>query len=188
MIRVVDDFIPLSFQEEIKTVLLKNGGFPWYFLEHISYGNSGEPPAFIHHFKVDNIPKSEYLSLVVPLAHLGAERAEHKYNGIYAAKTILQLPLNESLIKNKTDFLHVDLLLEHLVVLYYVIDSDGDTIIVDKTMQNNSLETGLMVENFNVLAQVTPKQGRAVLFDGRHYHTAQQPSNNKRCIININVI
>ena len=32
--------------------------------------------------------------------------------------------------------------------------------------------------------KVTPKQGRVVLFDGAYYHTAQQPNNNIRCIVN----
>ena len=64
----------------------------------------------------------------------------------------------------------------HFVMLYYVCDSDGDTIIYnEKTIS----EKGLTVQK-----KVTPKQGRVVLFDGAYYHTAQQPNNNIRCIVN----
>ena len=35
--------------------------------------------------------------------------------------------------------------------------------------------------------RVTPKQGRVVLFDGSHYHTAQQCTNKIRCIVNYNL-
>ena len=32
--------------------------------------------------------------------------------------------------------------------------------------------------------RITPKQGRVVLFDGSYYHTAEQPLNNIRCVVN----
>ena len=35
--------------------------------------------------------------------------------------------------------------------------------------------------------RVTPKQGRVVLFDGWLMHTAEQPINNVRCIVNYNL-
>ena len=36
--------------------------------------------------------------------------------------------------------------------------------------------------------KVTPKQGRVVLFDGRLYHTAEQPNEDKRCIVNYDLV
>ena len=41
--------------------------------------------------------------------------------------------------------------------------------------------------NFTIKKKVSPKQGRVVLFDGRHWHTAQQPNHNLRCIVNYNL-
>ena len=67
----------------------------------------------------------------------------------------------------------------HLVVLYYVNTSDGDTIIY-----NQKEET----KEYTIKQKVTPKQGRVVVFDGRFYHTAEQPSNDIRCVINFNLI
>ena len=37
---------------------------------------------------------------------------------------------------------------------------------------------------FTLKKKVSPKQGRVVLFDGIHWHTAQQPNHNVRCIVN----
>ena len=37
---------------------------------------------------------------------------------------------------------------------------------------------------FTMKKKVSPKQGRVVLFDGRHFHTAEQPNHNLRCIVN----
>ena len=60
-------------------------------------------------------------------------------------------------------------------MLYYVCDSDGDTIIYNEREKS---------ESYTIKKRVTPKQGRVVLFDGGFYHTAEQPNKDKRCIIN----
>ena len=59
------------------------------------------------------------------------------------------------------------------------MDSDGDTIIYNETVKS---------ENYTIKEKVTPKQGRVVLFDGSLYHTAEQPINNVRCIVNYDLI
>jgi hypothetical protein len=74
------------------------------------------------------------------------------------------------------------------VVLYYVIDSDGDTLIVDKIREGNIEEYHHSAEDYKILQRVKPKQGRAVIFDGKYYHTAEQPSTNMRCIINFDIV
>ena len=40
---------------------------------------------------------------------------------------------------------------------------------------------------YTIKQKVTPKQGRMVLFDGSLYHTAEQPLNNVRCVVNYNL-
>ena len=70
--------------------------------------------------------------------------------------------------------------------MYYVVDSDSDTVIY-----KNNYENGMTVPNMKDLIEnkrVTPKKGRVVVFDGYFWHTACQPENNKRLIINYNVI
>ena len=64
------------------------------------------------------------------------------------------------------------------VVLYYVCDSDGDTIIYNET--DNS-------DVYTLKQKVSPKKGRVVIFDGALMHTAEQPLNNTRCVINYNL-
>jgi len=67
---------------------------------------------------------------------------------------------------------------EHAVVLYYVIDSDGDTIIYNERTESLT---------YTEKQRVSPKQGRVVIFDGRQYHTAEQPTKGTRCIVNYNL-
>ena len=91
------------------------------------------------------------------------------------------------------DLPHIDIYSrKHLVCLYYVCDSDGDTIIYNEREREISNEDYTTVKervtpNLTIKQRVTPKQGRVVLFDGWLMHTAEQPINNVRCIVNYNL-
>ena len=74
---------------------------------------------------------------------------------------------------------HTLIQMKHFVMLYYVCDSDGDTIIYNEKVES---------EKYTVKESVTPKQGRVVLFDGGLFHTAEQPISNTRCVVNYNLV
>ena len=61
---------------------------------------------------------------------------------------------------------------DHYVCLYYVNDSEGDTIIFD----NNKKE----------IQRITPKKGRIVFFDGSLEHCSTRPSTRTRAVLNFN--
>lgn len=188
---VIDDFIPVSYQEEIKNTMLGRY-FPWSFLDDITYGsqevNKLKSPAAVHYFRNQGQNQSEFFPMIAPLAHLGASAVGYKFNDIAKCRSFLQYPLNPESIERKIDYLHIDLDRDHLVVLYYVIDAEGDTLIVDKEREDGVVRLDARVEDYNIIQRVTPKQGRVVLFDGRYYHTAEQPSMSMRCIINFDVV
>jgi hypothetical protein len=73
-----------------------------------------------------------------------------------------------------------------MVLIYYIVDADGDTILFDKTT-NDMPKSELDISRLSVLRRITPKKGRAVLFDGSIYHATTLPILDKRCIININL-
>ena len=101
---------------------------------------------------------------------------------IIQGRSFLQLPLR-NIDTSIVDSPHIDLDPgdEHIVVLYYVNDSDGDTIIYNEREKDRP--DGI----YTIKQRVTPKQGRVVLFDGWLMHTAEQPINNVRCIVNYNL-
>ena len=184
---VIDNFIPESLQERYKAWIFGNQ-FPWFYTQDVTFGlGAQERPCMTHRLYTEGTKVS---ALDVDyLGHLGAEKMRYTFNQIYTGKSILQFPLNLNLIGTEVDYLHTDIdpHRSHLVVLYYVIDADGDTIICD--LENSGYqERNLKYSDYKVLKRVTPKQGRAVLFDGRYYHTAEQPKNGMRCVINLNVI
>jgi hypothetical protein len=187
---IIDDFISLQEQEEIKNVLF-NPRFPWFYQRDITYSKTdttSNTPAFSHYFIENSNIQSNAYNVVRNLAEVGSNYINHTSFNVITCRSFLQLPLSENFRNNDIDYLHVDTKSKHFVVLYYVVDSDGDTIIVDKQIERGEpIEDNLKVEDYNIIHRVTPKQGRAIIFDGSYYHTAEQPKNNVRCIINFDI-
>ena len=79
---------------------------------------------------------------------------------------------------------HVDVDKEHYVFLYYVNDSDGDTIVYDQKYTGSEYDQS----DLTIFKKITPKAGSAVIFDGSRYHTNySNQKNNFRFIINMNL-
>ena len=64
---------------------------------------------------------------------------------------------------------HTDANLDHCVMIYYVNDCDGETLLY---------KTG----------KIKPKRGRIVLFDGSISHKIKYPTKGYRCVLNFNFI
>jgi hypothetical protein len=167
--KVIDNF--LSLKEENKIInLLKNPFFPWYYLENITYDKSNKDyqikPAFCHLFKKDGLINSDYFKDIKFIVD------KFTNNEILQCRSFYQLPLNQKYIKDDIDSIHVDMEIDHTVYLYYVFDSDGDTI---------------LYKNNKIFKKITPKQGRLLIFNGDLLHTARQPELNERCVINFDI-
>ena len=78
---------------------------------------------------------------------------------------------------------HVDQDYDHKVFLYYVNDSDGDTVFFKQHWhQGIEINEQDLVEEL----RVAPKMGLGVVFNGLQYHAATPPViNDYRCVINI---
>ena len=187
---IVDDIVSLEMQEKIKETLL-NDSFPWFYLNDTTYQDttSTNTPALKHYYRLDSKTNSTFYNLIEDIGDKGAELYGFDYKDVLQVRSFLQFPLNPNWRKEFVDKLHIDYEVEHLVVLYYVLDSDGDTIIVNKKLnEGEDVNTDLNYTDYDVLHRITPKQGRAVIFNGKYYHTAEQPTNGMRCIINFNLV
>lgn len=182
---IVDNIIDTQLQETIKDTLLSKS-FNWFYISDVTNVNQNKQqrPGFEHNFVINEKINSDFHNLVLPIIKNSCLHINYNFTKIIQGRSFLQLPLN---IKDKKiDTPHLDLLTSHLVILYYVTTSDGDTVIYkNKYNKNNAIP---YFEDLKELKRVTPRQGRVVLFDGLHWHTSQQPKKNVRCIINYNVI
>ena len=94
---------------------------------------------------------------------------------------------------SKISDIHVNQKFPHLVLLYYVNDSDGDTIFFDKSIDDVEINDILMDNpetkyNFDIIDKVSPKKGRILFFDGKRYHASSSPTKGIRCIITLDLI
>ena len=191
-ILVFDDIIDLDYQNTIKKILLsdyqyKGYEFPWYFTQDVTSHkdiNSQKRSAFYHCYVASDDDNtmgtvdSIFHHLLNPLIETACHKVGEKNVNILKGRSFLQLPINYK--GEREDTPHIDISdLYHFVMLYYVCDSDGDTIIFNEKEES---------EKYTVQKRVTPKQGRVVLFDGRFYHTAEQPMDNIRCVVNYDLI
>ncbi len=194
-VTVIDDFIDKEYQEEIKNILLGTNSFTWegedlsfdwYFLNDVtdSFAERHQKRwAFTHSYAgLDwgEDEDDELNNLFIPMLSEVCRKKDFDNLKILQGRSFLQFPLRN--LKDQTpDTPHIDIPdKEHIVALYYVCDSDGDTIIY-----NEREDKGEKAESYTIKERVTPKQGRMVIFDGTLYHTAEQPKNSDmRCVVN----
>lgn len=187
---IIDDVIDKAYQGVVVENFVQHA--PWYFVSDITFSRGSthrKTPALSHLF-IDlerGFTNYDYYDMIAPIAYEACKHINFKIHQITKARSFLQMPLSESFTSTDVDALHVDLPYQHLVVLYYVYDSDGDTIIVDHKRED-AVDFNLDVNDFPELIRVTPKAGRCVIFDGDYYHTAEQPKHNLRAIINFDIL
>ena len=186
---VIDDFISLEYQEKIKQDLLGlDNIFPWHYSEDVTAAgdfDSQHRPAMSHQYVEidDDNDTSEIISvyhhLFTPLLSKACQYLKIPETEVIQGRSFLQWPL-VNIDTSVVDLPHIDLDEgeEHIVVLYYVVDSDGDTIIYNERTESPS---------YTEKQRVSPKQGRVVIFEGGQYHTAAQPTKGTRCIVNYNL-
>ena len=184
-ILVFDNVIDIDYQNTIKEILLgdrqyKGYDFPWYLTHDVTKpakDDSQKRPAFFHGY-VDYPSElsSSFHDLFTKLIQNSCGKLRLENVRVIQGRSFCQLPISSEVVSVDTP--HIDTKDDHFVMLYYVCDSDGDTIIYNETVES---------ENYTIQQRITPKQGRVVLFDGAYYHTAEQPLNNIRCVVNYNL-
>jgi hypothetical protein len=190
---VIDDVIPNKFQNEIEKVL--GDKFPWYHKNEAVYfdvknknipksDNAKATPFFVHNFSTEEGVVSEFYNFIYPMLYFVEEKFNIDIKSIIRSKANL-LMQRTGYTKEDHSFPHVDQLVPHMVLLYYVNDSDGDTIFFDKKYDATKVTSEVELE---VAHRVSPKKGRAILFNGLLYHASSNPiDSDKRIVLNFNI-
>lgn len=189
---ILDDIVPEQYQDLIQQQLIAEN-VNWHYMKDITYDVdkikeihvSDCKPAFAHKFydREHGVISPAY-GLVLPIAYFACEKIKFRITEIIAVRSFLTIPL--PLHQDRVDHPHVDREVSHLNVLYYVCDADGDTVFYDKTFRDIP-PSMVKREDLNVHTQVTPKKGRAVVFDGSRYHASTRPTTGSRIVVNFGV-
>ena len=141
--------------------------------------NFGEFPMFV---SGSNIPNA--LSQVQDIANFVVSRFLDKHRFIIKEEIRARSNMTFRSLDTRPSRPHVDVDKEHYVFLYYVSDSDGDTIVYDQKYTGSEYDQS----DLTIFKKITPKAGSAVIFDGSRYHTNySNQKNNFRFIINMNL-
>ena len=169
----------LSEQEENKIESSAVTNFIWGYIPNITLGNNNEYQRvnkFLTPEQYDrdtdwvgfasDILKSSNPNIFNSLINKSCDQIGYKCKGIYRGQAFLQIPQRS---KPASSRVHLNRYVEHLVLLYYVNDCDGDTV--------------LFGDGDEEKVRISPKRGKVLLFDGSIRHCASSPSNAHRCVI-----
>ena len=185
MIKVIDNFINAAYYKTLENGILTSfgSGMPWYWNSCISGGDSNLF-GFSHSLYDAGKPTSSAYEFLLPMFIQAKEETDAKV--FLRARADMTVTSGEQITYEP----HIDMPEhnEHINTIFYIGDSDGDTIIYKEKFYPSipyvepKLPKTLTEEN-----RVTPKANRLVIFNGEHWHTGQSPKeHNRRVIINLN--
>jgi hypothetical protein len=186
-ILVIDDFISLDKQDEISNLCF-SPGMAWYFNPTAGYpkeilDNIQLPAQVLDGFQFTHrvIDNGQILSNTYPM--FAPLLASLPFSNVIIERIKLNLTTKVSGF-NSHNFgsPHTDRGFnssnDYLTAIYYVNDSDGDTIVFNESVID---------KNLTVKQRITPKKGRIVIFDGHVLHSPSNPIiSDLRCVINLN--
>jgi hypothetical protein len=190
-IEVLDNFLPISYFNKIKEKILNQSHFPWYYQNDLTMsGNQSEKLneiGFSHLIYFNNEIFSNELYLIL--------------SGFYGL--LLDITNTKQVIKSRADMTlfnpnkvmhrpHIDLFFPHITSIFYLTDSDAETVIYTKKIvdyKNFDPLNENHLKNLEIKTSIQPKENRVIIFNGSYVHTGYSPFNHKhRVLINTNLI
>ena len=191
--KVIDNFITKEYVDYLEQVIC-GYDFDWHYSPSTVDMNDLKPNTFFDSNTVDSFqfchlavayqqPPSKYWPMIAPLLFHMAASQGFKIDELWRCKINLTMP-QSNIPKYSYYPPHFDTYIEDeakiITALYYVNDSDGDTLFFETPKTNR-------VEELKIIDRVTPKKGTFVYFDNNTLHGGQLPVDSKtRCVINFN--
>jgi hypothetical protein len=185
MIEIVENFLNPKYVDYLEDLIVSSK-LPLYYNKKtvdVDYSpsesfvvleNAKDSSQFTHHFIRDKEIVSDFWQWVAPINIFLMAKC-----GVNADMDLDRVKLNikcqdSSCNKNEHSIPHLDVIdKKGITGIYYVNDSDGDTLFFDKDM--------------NIFQRNSPKKGSLIYFDNTIFHAGQSPiTNDYRSVINFN--
>jgi len=170
-IEIYDNILPKEISDGIEDLVLNKHSIPLYYTHNITNPKESDlhMPGFGSNFYDPAHQKHEpYSYAFFEVVYRLGNHINFIIEEIIRGRIFIHLPSPNP----GPDLIHTDQDTEHFVCLYYINDSEGDTIIFDKSEKE--------------IQRVTPKKGRIVFFDGLLKHCSTRPSSKTRAVLNFN--
>tara|TARA_B100000900_G_scaffold380752_1_gene366681 strand:+ start:5432 stop:5989 length:558 start_codon:yes stop_codon:yes gene_type:complete len=166
-IKVYDNLFSSQLEDIIEKLCLTQ--LPYYYTPNIATEQHTILSPGFSHFFINSLSKphsEKYTPFFNNILYTLSNKLSIVVEQIIAGRVFMHLPSPNP----GADTIHTDLDTPHWVALYYINDSDGDTIFFDN--------------NENEIKRVSPKKGRIAFFDGSIPHCSSRPSKSTRVIVN----
>jgi hypothetical protein len=194
MIRKVDNCLPKNLEDDIEKIVFE---IPYYYNSNTSYAHDDpffehyntlinnscviENGQFTHAILDEGHALSNLYNLLYPILYSFADKANIQVNTITRIKINLLLK-DKTFTKENYNFPHSDRGSGEKIFIYYINDSDGDTIIFNEYDDYVNLP-----DKFTIADRITPKKGTGVFLESSRFHASSNPSlMQHRYVINFN--
>lgn len=183
----IENFLPKSYQDDIEKSL-STDFFPWYWnkstvADNFFYGSNKnilESNQFTHTIIANDGRQPSFLFAdIKPMVYFLEKNINVKVAKIDRIKVnLLQPVVGGNTQSHNPPHWDADYEIQPntLSMVYYVNDSDGDTVIFNKKLPDQP-------ENLEVLHRSKPKKGKCIVFPSNRWHASSNPINNDRRII-----
>ena len=198
---VFDDLVSKSYQEYLKEIfynhvdynftertagyLLDNDGWKSFISFDKIKDKIYDGPQMVSPLAQNNKAYNSHFYKIIPLFNFIQEHFKYTFNyNVFRSKANLKHKVGPEFL-DKVNPPHIDdLNCENLwILIYYIDDSDGDTIIY-----NESYNPFAITDTFTIDQTISPKQGRLIFFPGYRFHSASSPIQSSTRLILNNVL
>lgn len=172
---VLKDFLPKELEDKLEEIICYHK-FPWYWRPSTTYGiyeegKESKDYQFVHIMYHENTVYSEAFELAREVLFKFELKTGMKIKDLIRIKANLTTPtmLTDAELD---DAIHIDAVKEdgnYYSIIYYVMDSDGDTILCDEDKKH--------------IAWKAPIKGTAVYFPSHQWHRHTPPKRHKRRVV-----
>jgi hypothetical protein len=191
---IIDNFIPKILQNKLESVALGENNVDYYFRRDSSYYPNDERAVelrkndsniidkkewvFLHDLYVNNVESKFYKDFSCLFRHM--QNNVFNTANLLRLRLVLSPPLPHA--QHNYGPPHFDHDLNNVkAAVYYVSDSDGDTILFEETYLESR-----DASKKTLLQRISPKKGRIVIFDAVRFHSTSWPTKKERVIVNMN--
>lgn len=198
VIYVWDNFISTDFQNSILETLDHKNSFPWYYLPKIGHTQFDDlhykdikitdNVGFYHSVVDDGKIISKYYDYFRSMLFILAGELNISIDEILRIRLRLTTKIEGHTANNyaapHVDF--ADFKSQYYTLIYYVDDSDGDTIFFDRVFDpDQDIYDPEVDMKLRPVFKSTPEKGKAIFFNGHRFHAGNYPINfDSRIVIN----
>jgi len=189
---IFDDIISESNQTKLEEYV-KLSNLKWTYQHNITgqYGGTDKLELPANVLKGMDITDTTILNIVNSIKLNLLNKLNMEFVKDYRYKINWTTPITENYdFKN---LIHIDMDVDHIAIVYYINDTNGDTIFLNNEKGNSSEShqsnfKGIDLDEFEIVNKISPKKGRAIIFDGNIYHYGEYPTITDRFVLNFDLV